>query len=191
MRDYREVDFRGFADMKAVFLDRDGVINRKPTDGQYVTTWRHFEFLLDVERAIRLLNERGFVVIVVTNQRGISLGHMTEEEVIHIHRKMLKLLHGAKARIDAVYYCPHDYGKCDCRKPGVGLFLQAKNDLPLIEFGHSFVVGDSPSDIESGHRLGCKTILITNGDGKTGQHGAHQPTHVASSLLEAVEKYIP
>ncbi len=143
-----------------IFLDRDGVINRKRPEGDYVKRWEEFEFLPGVLEAIPKLNEVARRVIVVTNQRGVARGRMTEEALQEIHRKMLEAITAAGGRIDAVYHCPHEEGTCECRKPRIGLFLQAKRDFPDIDFREAVVVGDSPTDLEAAQRLGCGGVLV-------------------------------
>ena len=140
--------------MSTAFLDRDGTINEKAPEGEYVTSLSQFRYLPGAEDAIRLLADAGWRVLVVTNQRGIALGRMTAEAVDEIHRHLLEL------PIAAVYVCPHEKGVCDCRKPGTGLFLRAKRDFPEIDFARSVVIGDAPSDIAAGEALGCRTILV-------------------------------
>jgi D-glycero-D-manno-heptose 1,7-bisphosphate phosphatase len=145
---------------KTVFLDRDGVINRKVPDGSYVKCWEEFVFLPGVNDALRLIKRAGYRVIVVTNQRGIARRLMTERDLRRIHAHMLTDLAQAGVQIDALYYCPHEVGQCRCRKPQTGLFWRAKRDFPDIDFDSSFVMGDSLSDMEAGARLGCRNILI-------------------------------
>uniref|UniRef100_A0A7C4TB22 D,D-heptose 1,7-bisphosphate phosphatase n=1 Tax=candidate division WOR-3 bacterium TaxID=2052148 RepID=A0A7C4TB22_UNCW3 len=176
--------------MRAVFLDRDGVINKKPPEGEYVISWEGFKFLPRVPEAIRRLNELKILVIIITNQRGVALGYLTEKKLNEIHQKMLRELKNLGALIDAIYYCPHDKGTCLCRKPEVGLFLQAKKDFPEIDFLSSFVVGDSRSDIEAGKKLGCKTILISPGLKEDDTNNLPSPHFIAADLAEAVEKFI-
>jgi D-glycero-D-manno-heptose 1,7-bisphosphate phosphatase len=139
---------------RTAFLDRDGTINVKAPEGEYVTSRAEFRYLPGAEDAIRLLADAGWRVVVVTNQRGIALGRMTTEAVDEINRTLLEL------PVAAVYVCPHEKGTCDCRKPGTGLFLQAQRDFPEIEFPRSVVIGDAPSDIAAGEALGCRTILV-------------------------------
>jgi D-glycero-D-manno-heptose 1,7-bisphosphate phosphatase len=143
-----------------VFLDRDGVINRKPANGRYVTRWSDFVLLPGTTAALRLLNGAGVRTIVITNQRAVARGLITSEGLLDIHTRMTELLHTQGARIDAVYACEHDLESCDCRKPGTGLFLRAKRDIPSIDFARSFVVGDSASDLEPGGELGCTLVLV-------------------------------
>jgi histidinol-phosphate phosphatase family protein len=139
---------------RTAFLDRDGTINAKAPDGEYVTSPAGFHYLPGAEDAIRLLAGAGWRVVVVTNQRGIALGRMTAGAVDEINRRLLEL------PVAAVYVCPHEKGTCDCRKPGTGLFLQAQRDFPEIEFARSVVIGDAPSDMAAGEALGCRTILV-------------------------------
>jgi len=148
--------------IKTVFLDRDGVINRKPPEGDYVKRWEEFEFLPRAPEALKLLKRAGMKVIIVTNQRGIARGLMTERDLEEIHKRMLAELARFQASVDAIYYCPHEEGVCDCRKPRVGLFRQAQKDFPDIDFASSAVIGDSLKDMEAGTQLGCLTILIAN-----------------------------
>lgn len=148
--------------IKTVFLDRDGVINRKRPEGDYVKRWEEFEFLPGAKEALKVLKEMGVRLIVVTNQRGIARGVMTERDLEEIHRRMLEELSLFGASVDAIYYCPHEEGACDCRKPREGLFQKAKRDFPDIDFASSAVIGDSLSDMEVGTRLGSLTILIAD-----------------------------
>lgn len=152
--------------IKTVFLDRDGVINRKPPEGDYVKYWEKFEFLPGAPEALRLLKEAGLRLIIVTNQRGIARGLMTERDLEEIHRRMQAELLRFRASVDAIYYCPHEEGTCDCRKPRDGLFRQAQRDFPDIDFARSAVIGDPLADMEVGTRLGCLTILIADGAAK-------------------------
>jgi D-glycero-D-manno-heptose 1,7-bisphosphate phosphatase len=164
-----------------IFLDRDGVINRK-RDDDYVKHWSEFEFLPGVKEALQMLTENNYRLIVVTNQRGVARGWMTEADVQDIHARMLAAI--VPARIAAIYYCPHDQDQCDCRKPKTGLFRQAQRDFPDIDFARSVMIGDSASDVEAGAMLGCHTIYIGAADGvTTGQT-------VAPSLYEAVLAYL-
>jgi D-glycero-D-manno-heptose 1,7-bisphosphate phosphatase len=137
------------------FLDRDGTINVKAPEGEYVTSWDGFAFLPGAEQAIRLLADAGWRVVVVTNQRGVALGRMTMADVDDIHRRMREAV-----PLDGVYVCPHERDTCDCRKPGTGLFRQAMRDDPGIDPGSSVVIGDSESDIRAGRAFGARTIKV-------------------------------
>ncbi len=148
------------AEVQTVFLDRDGVINRKPAEGEYVLSWAEFEFLPGVRDAVCLVTRAGLRVIVVTNQRGVARGLLRESEVQTIHRRMTAALAKSGGTIDGVYYCPHNDGECDCRKPNVGLFRKAQRDFPAIDFAKSVVIGDSLADIGAGNSIGSAAILI-------------------------------
>ncbi|MCC8050309.1 MAG: HAD family hydrolase [Clostridiales bacterium] len=145
---------------KAVFLDRDGLINRQAPPHQYITKWEEFEFLPGVPEAIHKLNKAGYLVLIVTNQRGIARGMMTVEAVEKIHRQMCKNLNKIGAHIDGIYVCPHNAGECHCRKPDIGLFLRAERDF-RIDKETSWMVGDSESDVQAGQNYGVRTIRTT------------------------------
>lgn len=144
---------------KIIFLDRDGVINKKAAVHEYIARWENFHFLPDVPEAIRLMNEHGYKVAVVTNQRGIALGLTTNDEVERLHDKMREELLKKGACISWVFHCPHDYGECDCRKPNTGL-LRRVEQFADVDKPASWMVGDSPIDIEAGRTYGVNTIFI-------------------------------
>ncbi|MFH1802097.1 MAG: HAD family hydrolase [archaeon] len=163
---------------KAVFLDRDGVINKKAPEGVYITNWRDFEFLPGVKESIGKLGARDYKIVIITNQRGISKGLMNLEDLEEIHGKMLNEILEAGGRIDKIYFCPHDAGECDCRKPLTGMLDKASKELN-IDLEESWVIGDSVCDIEMGRKRKCKTILI-------GNENLEAADFVAKSLKEAV-----
>ena len=172
--------------IRFVFLDRDGVINRKPPEGKYVGHWRDFHPLPGVEAAIAALNRSGRRVIVVSNQRGVALGYTTAAEVQDLHAKLQKHLAAHGGRIDGFYFCPHDKDECACRKPKTGLFEQAFRDFPEATADNSVVIGDSLSDIEAARALGAPAIFI-EGDPDTRKPGAAQ----AAALSDAVYNSLP
>ncbi|HEX8206848.1 MAG TPA: HAD family hydrolase [Solirubrobacteraceae bacterium] len=143
----------------AAFLDRDGTINVKAPEGEYVESPSEVRLLDGAAPAIAALNAAGIPVIVVTNQRGIALGKMSEEDLAAVHARLSELLAEEGARVDAFYFCPHEKGTCDCRKPGTAMLEWAARDHDLDLRG-SFLVGDSESDVEAGRRVGAKTVLI-------------------------------
>lgn len=160
---------------KAVFLDRDGTLNK------YVGFLRNidqFELIEGVAEAIREINASGYLAIVVTNQPVIARGEVTFEQMDMIHKKLQTLLGQQGAYIDAIYYCPHHPHKgyegevtelkirCDCRKPKPGMYLKAAEDFN-IDLSQSWMVGDGENDIKAGKAAGCKTALI--GEGNYGQ----------------------
>lgn len=145
----------------AAFLDRDGTINEKAPEGHYIEAPSEVTLLPGAAQAIRCLNEAGIKVIVVTNQRGIALGRMSEGDLAAVHEELMGQLNEAGgACIDAFFFCPHDEGECDCRKPGTGLFRQARERYPWIDFERSVMIGDSRSDVEAGQALGMQTVRI-------------------------------
>ncbi len=148
----------------AVFLDRDGVINRNRPD--HVKAWEEFEFLPDSFTALRELADLDLPVVVVTNQSVIGRGIARGETVDQINSSMVERVRAAGGRIDRVYYCPHrpDEG-CDCRKPAPGLLLRAAEDLGL-DLRLSFLVGDGANDVEAALRVGCTPLLVLTGRGR-------------------------
>jgi D-glycero-D-manno-heptose 1,7-bisphosphate phosphatase len=171
---------------KGAFLDRDGVINRKAPEGQYVTRWEDMEFLPGACDAIRLLNHSGFLVVVVSNQRCIAKGLLSTDELESMHARMRREFEAAGAKIDAIYYCPHDtQPPCGCRKPEPGMLLNAARTHD-IDLAASWVIGDSEHDVEAGKKVGCRTTRVI-ANNKTTNTGAEL---VASSLLDAIQKIL-
>ena len=179
-----------YRDIQTVFLDRDGVLNRKAEEGEYVSRWDVFHPLPGIEKALRLLNEAKLPVYVVTNQRGVALGLYTASDVERLHARLLEELRSHGAHVEGFFFCPHDKGVCSCRKPKAGLFEQARALHPEIDFSTSVMIGDSLTDIEAGDRLGMQTILI---EGKSEPHRAGDAKArstsgaVSESLLDAAE----
>ncbi len=145
-----------------LFLDRDGVINHK-RDNDYVKNWAEFSFINGSLEAISILSNLFGKIIVVTNQRGVGRGLMTEEELIIIHQKMIDNIELHKGVIDKIYYCTEVKNDAFCRKPNIGMGLKALYDFPEIDFSKSIIVGDSITDMEFGQRLGMKCTFINNG----------------------------
>lgn len=142
---------------KAVFVDRDGTINR---DVPYCSRPEDFELIPGVAEGIRLLNEHGFKVVVITNQSGIARGYFTEEMLALIHQKMRSELAKDAAFLDAIYYCPHHPDEeCKCRKPNTGLFHKAASELQ-IDLSSSYVIGDRLLDVIVAKKVGCKAVLV-------------------------------
>jgi len=143
-----------------LFLDRDGVINRRIIGG-FVTRPEAFEFLPGALEALRLLSARFERIFVLTNQRGIEEGLFTMADLQRVHALMQQRIRAAGWRIDGIYTCPHaKAAQCHCRKPRPGLALQAQRDFPAIRFGRSLFAGDRDTDIEMGQRLGMGTVYI-------------------------------
>jgi len=167
---------------KAVFLDRDGVINRNPPKGSYITRWEEMHFFPDVAEGIGLLNRLGFRVIVVSNQRCVARGLVTAAELDTLHRRMCEQLAASGATIDGVYYCPHEKSpECHCRKPAPGMLLAAARTHRL-DLTSSWMIGDSEIDIEAGKSAGCRTVRLLECDSSADA----KADVVAPSLREAI-----
>jgi histidinol-phosphate phosphatase family protein len=151
-----------FARHPAVILDRDGVLNKKPPRAQYVRDWSEFEWVPGAREALRLLNEAGYRVIVVSNQAGIGRAVMTETDLLQIHNRMRAEAEEAGGRIDEIYYCPHDWNDgCECRKPKPGLLFQAQRELNL-DLSLTPFVGDDERDREAAEAAGCPFVLVSD-----------------------------
>jgi D-glycero-D-manno-heptose 1,7-bisphosphate phosphatase len=141
-------------------LDRDGVINHKLPEDSYVSKVSQFRFLSGAIKALSLLREMGFLLVVVTNQRGIARGLMTEEDLAQVHSHMERELRKSGIILDSIRHCPHEnYERCGCRKPEPGMILASAKDLG-IDLSKSYMVGDSASDIEAGRRANVRTVRI-------------------------------
>jgi D-glycero-D-manno-heptose 1,7-bisphosphate phosphatase len=172
----------------AVFLDRDGVINKDRPD--YVKSWEEFEFLPGVLEAFRLLAAGPQQVVVVSNQSGIGRGLVSRETVDEIHARMTEAVRRSGGRIDAIYYCPHRHDEnCPCRKPRPGLVVKAARELD-IDLAGSCLVGDDLKDLETAVAAGVRPILVRTGHGRdlpeTALARVPCPVDVFEDLLEAV-----
>lgn len=171
---------------KAVFLDRDGTINEDPG---YLSDPAEFRLLPTVVEGIRLLNDAAFLVVVITNQSGVSRGFLSLETLEGIHQRMKMELKLGGARIDGIYYCPHHpQDGCSCRKPGTGLLKRAIDELDIDPI-QSFMVGDRWSDIEAGQRIGCRTIQVPEQPDSSEEEEGNSPTLPdlkANRFLDAV-----
>jgi len=180
--------------MKVIFLDRDGVINRYPGDSDYVKSWSEFKFLPEVKPSLKRLNDRGFKIVIVSNQAGISKGIYAQETLDLITKNMLKELNDAKIDIAGVYYCTHrEADNCPCRKPKTGLIDMAVNKLKNKglepELNQSYFIGDTIRDIETGRAAGLKTILLFSGKEKPDNKDkwAILPDYTAKNISRAVD----
>lgn len=178
-----------FPEVEFVFLDRDGVINRKPVEGDYICNWSQFMVLPGVEEAIRSLNQAGKTVAVVTNQRGIALGRYTEKDLMDIHRQLQEHLAANGAHIDAFYFCPHDRHQCECRKPGTALFEQAFHDFPQASAANSLLIGDSLSDIQAAKKMKMRSIFI-EGEPDRQKPGAAKAAELADTVCSSLSKAV-
>ncbi len=175
---------------KAIFLDRDGTLNRYVG---FLRTVDEFELLPGVSDAIKIINDAGYLAIVITNQPVIARGEVSEAELRVIHNKMETLLGIEGAYLDDIYYCPHhpDKGypgerpelkkKCNCRKPMPGMILAAAEKYH-IDLTSSWMIGDDKNDVLAGEKAGCKTALIGKDD--------YGQDITVDSLKQAIEKII-
>lgn len=175
---------RGPALHRAVFLDRDGTIAE---DVHYCRRLEDFHILPRVSAAIKLLNQEGYKVVVITNQSGIARGYFSEDTLSSIHHKMVAELGVAGASIDAIYICPHhpDEG-CECRKPSPALIIRAASDIG-IALDQSYMVGDDVKDVGAGRAAGCRTIWLTVDPPQNSQSSRVLYDHAAADLFDAVE----
>lgn len=180
---------------RAVFLDRDGTVNEEVG---YVCDPAQFRLYPFAAQAVRLINEAGWLAIIVTNQAGIARGLFDETFLARIHEQMKVELARAGAGVDAVYYCPHHPTEgeapyrqaCDCRKPRAGMMNQAAADLN-IDLSASVVIGDRFRDLAMAQATGARSVLVLTGYGREeferdAALWPQQPDHVADDLLEAV-----
>jgi D,D-heptose 1,7-bisphosphate phosphatase len=173
---------------RAVFVDRDGTLIR---DVGHLCREDQVEILPRVPEALRLLKERGFKVVVVTNQSVIARGRLTEGGLAEIHQRLFHRLAQLGGEVDGVYYCPHHptegtegyRSRCDCRKPATGMIRRAAADLGL-EVSRSYVVGDQLTDMELAARSGATGIWIHQG-GEAPEESSVGVTRVVEDLWEA------
>jgi D-glycero-D-manno-heptose 1,7-bisphosphate phosphatase len=177
----------------AVFLDRDGTLLE---EAGYLDRLERLVFFPYSVDAVRLLNDGGFAVVIVTNQAGIARGIFKESFVAEAHRHIADRLALGGACIDGFYYCPHHPDAviealrqdCDCRKPRPGMFTRAALELGL-DLAKSFVVGDRWHDLEAGQRVGARGILVRTGYGRTEEASPKpgvQPAAITDNVMEAV-----
>ncbi|MBT3209810.1 MAG: D-glycero-beta-D-manno-heptose 1,7-bisphosphate 7-phosphatase [Bacteroidetes bacterium] len=177
---------------KAIFIDRDGVLNYEKS---YIKSPEELELFPFSAKAIKKINNSEYLTIVITNQSGIARNLFTEETLFEIHEKLHLELKKANARIDKIYYCPHfpeaseNYNKkfvrdCDCRKPKSRMLFQAAKDFN-IDLSKSFMIGDSERDIIAGKNAGLTTILVKTG--KNIQNIKQKPDFILDNLKVAVD----
>ncbi len=175
----------------AVFLDRDGTINKEVGYLDSLEQLRIFPAAFD---AVRMINEAGMKVVVVTNQSGIARGFFDEDFVNTVHAKINEIFRERGAFIDRFYYCPHHrtegIGKyrisCNCRKPAPGMLIKASEELD-IDLPGSYVVGDMAKDIELANNVRAKGILVRTGYGKSVKTSDIKTVYIARDILDAAE----
>jgi histidinol-phosphate phosphatase family protein len=178
--------------MKVVFLDRDGVINKFPGNGLYVTKVKDFHFLPRALEALKLLTDSGYSIFVVSNQAGVGKGVYSRHKLDLITAKMLKGVRASGGEIKKVFYCMcKSSDACNCRKPRIGNIIKALKllDRPLEEARHAYFVGDTEIDMKAGKNAGCKTIFVLSGreDREYMKRWDIRPDHIAEDLYDAAE----
>ncbi|MBW2649288.1 MAG: D-glycero-beta-D-manno-heptose 1,7-bisphosphate 7-phosphatase [Deltaproteobacteria bacterium] len=176
---------------RAVFLDRDGTINEEMGYLDSLEKLRIFPATFD---AVRMINEAGMKVVVVTNQSGVARGFFDEDFVNSVHARINEILREKGAFIDRFYYCPHHptegVGRyrisCDCRKPAPGMLIRASEELD-IDLPSSYVVGDMEKDVEVANNVGARGILVRTGYGKNVVTSDIKPAFIAEDILAAAE----
>lgn len=175
---------------RAVFLDRDGTINEEVG---YLSRLEDLKVYDNAAEAIRLMKEKGFLAIVITNQSGVARGFFGEDFIIAVHNEINERLKARGTSLDALYYCPHHprhgneiYRKeCSCRKPEPGLLIRAAEDLD-IDLKRSYMIGDMPRDMDIARRVGAKGVMVKTGYGKN-VVATSKPHYVADDLLDAAQ----
>ena len=169
----------------AIFLDRDGTLNVKPPEGDYVRGRSQFHWLPGAAEGAAALAQAGFALFVVSNQRGVARGLVAEATLAGIEAEIQTALRSRGAQIEAFTYCRHDLdARCDCRKPRPGMILSLAAERGL-RLDRSWMIGDSVSDVASGQRAGCRTVLLCE-PGHVSDPGT-VPDLVSPSLLRASE----
>lgn len=166
----------------AIFLDRDGTLNRKAPEGEYIRRPQDLELLPSAAAAVRRVNQSGMLAILITNQRWLSEPTAHADAYSAVQARLRQSLAAHDAWLDACYVCPHAVNACVCRKPKPGMLIRAAEDLK-IDLRTSFVVGDSITDVQAGLSVGARTSLID----PAGDRGLHSGADfVAGSVGEAV-----
>ncbi|MBI4208583.1 MAG: HAD-IIIA family hydrolase [Deltaproteobacteria bacterium] len=170
---------------KILLIDRDGVINQKAPRGEYISTWKHFQWIPETREAMKELAARGFKFIVISNQAGIARGMVDSAALEQIHKNMLSELCTDGVDILEIYVCPHHWDDyCDCRKPAPGMFFRASHDH-LLRMDHTIYIGDDPRDCLAAQNAGCPCILV--GDNPENETDVKaQPTLKAATLLDTI-----
>jgi D-glycero-D-manno-heptose 1,7-bisphosphate phosphatase len=183
----------------ALFIDRDGTISEEVGYVNHLSRFRLFPYSAE---AIKLLNDNGWLAIVVTNQAGVARGYFAEEIILQIHERLRRDLENASAHLDAIYYCAHhpSLGEppyrldCNCRKPRTGLIDQARADFE-IDLEQSWMVGDRYGDVELALNARLHSALVLSGYGRgeweyQRDEWKHQPELVAEDLLDVVKRIV-
>lgn len=172
---------------KILLIDRDGVINRKAPQGEYISNWEKFEWIVESRKAMRELARDGFEYIIITNQAGVARGMVKMEEINRIHRNMIDIFREDGIRILDVYVCPHHWNEgCFCRKPSPGMLLQASREH-LFRLDKTIFIGDDSRDCQTAWNAGCRSIFLGDSCELTKLEKTQQPDYVTSSLMDSLD----
>ena len=176
---------------RAIFMDRDGVINVNAKEHEYIKFIDEFKFITGALESFKLFSKSNFLPIVVTNQNGIHRKILSKEKLSEIHNHMISQIIKYGGVKPIIYWCGHgDEDDCDCRKPKPGMLLRAAKDLD-VDLSQSWMIDDAKSGIEAGAVAGCQTILVKTGLGlkQAEQIGTWKakPDNILENLLEAVQ----
>ncbi len=179
--------------MKAVFFDRDGVVNIPPPEGGYVLSEQEFALDPAFPAVLRKVTDLGFAAVVITNQRCVARGwvDMTTIEAVHANMQRTLLKDHGLTLLD-VLCCPHGPAECDCRKPLPGMLLTAAR-RHAIELNESWMIGDRMTDVEAGCRAGCRTILVNAAPSPDPDDTRCRPDHVCpdmATLLRRLDEWL-
>jgi D-glycero-D-manno-heptose 1,7-bisphosphate phosphatase len=176
----RIIEINSKPTVKAVFLDRDGTINLNKQG--YIHKIENFEFIPYAVEALQMLSKTKYKIIIISNQSGIGRRYYNESDLEVLNQWLIKTLDKKSIRIDRIYHCPHAPGdKCSCRKPNIGMLMQAVNDFG-ISLNKSWIIGDDPKDVVMGRMANVKTIKLST---KMPSSLKLQPNYYAGDLLEA------
>jgi D-glycero-D-manno-heptose 1,7-bisphosphate phosphatase len=176
---------------KLLFIDRDGVINIDKI-GDYIKTWEEFKFEPGSLEALKELTDLGYQIIIISNQAGVGDKEYSELALWDIHKKMLEEFEKHDIRIHSAQYCLHGKNDgCECRKPKIGLFKKAVQNI-AYDPNQTYFIGDKVSDVEAGKRFGIKTVFVRTGHGKKDEPkliGNLKPDYIFDNLKSAVKVF--
>ena len=172
---------------KLLLIDRDGVINRKAPQGEYISRWEDFEWIPETREAMKKMARKGFKFIVISNQAGIARGMIEADELERIHRHMKVELKKDGTEILDIYVCPHHWDEgCFCRKPNPGMLFQASYDH-LFRLDKTLFIGDDPRDCQTAEKAGCVSIFIGKNTALRDLTNEEQPIYISTSMYYAVD----
>jgi|TARA_B110000261_G_C13091445_1_gene360064 histidinol-phosphate phosphatase family protein len=175
---------------KIILIDRDGVINTKAEQGEYISSWKEFEWIIDTRHAMKILAKKGFKFIVISNQAGIAREMVAPSELEKIHTNMKKELFNDGIEILDIYICPHHWNdSCLCRKPNPGMIHQASHDW-LLRLDKTLFIGDDPRDCQASYNAGCKSILVADSAEKEKLSYHEQPIFSNTRLTECISNIL-